>query len=434
MVAPLLIALTAVFGPAVAASPPPPPNVVLIVVDDLGYGDLGCYDGTLCPTPNIDALAASGVRFTQGYSNSCLCAPSRAGLLTGKYPNRFGFEYNPGEGAMTNPVIGLPLSEPTLAERLKVQSYSTALIGKWHLGSQAGKTPMDRGFDRFFGIYGGGSDYLPGGKINLWDNRTKVQLTQYATDEFTDQAVDFVEGAAPQTPFFLFLSYTSVHVPYQAPQQYLDRVPNLTGDRQLYAAMLTAVDDGIGRVLDVLADRNLEQDTLVVFASDNGGAVKYGVASNGILRSGKETFFEGGVRVPLVLSWPGQFGTQQTFTRQSSLMDIAPTILTAAGAAPNGSEGFDGVDLAPYVQGVNLDPPHEQLFWRKGNLKAVRDQEMKWMTEVDEFEQVKFRLFDLDTDVSERKNLRRQLPEEELRLRQVFRSWSRQMMDPLWIP
>jgi arylsulfatase A-like enzyme len=433
LAAALLAAATTAMTPQVPVDHPAP-NVVFIVVDDLGYGDLDLYGGNLCRTPNIDALAHVSTRFTSGYAASCLCAPSRAGLLTGKYPQRFGFEYNPGDGAYQNPNTGLPLDQPTLGERLHDIGYSTALIGKWHLGNQNGKTPMDRGFDRFYGIYGGGSDYLPGvGSIMLFDDRTRVPLEKYVTDAYSDKAVEFIDHAGPN-PFFLFLSYNAVHVPYQAPEKYLKKVPDLTGIPQLYGAMLSAVDNGVGRVRRALKARGLDGNTIVFFMSDNGGAVKFGAASNGILNGAKESFYEGGVRVPMMMSWPGVVPKHAVYTKQASLLDLVPTVLAATESYTGDPAEFDGVNLIPYLNGTTTDTPHETLYWRKGPLKAIRDGDMKWLTYEDDLEKIHFGLYDLGIDVGEQQNLRRSQPETEAALKAKFKAWSDEMMDPLWIP
>lgn len=410
------------------------PNIVLVVVDDLGYGDLNLYGGSLAPTPNIDDLAAHSTRLTSGYATSCLCAPSRAGLLSGKYPQRFGFEYNPGDNAHSNPNTGMPTDQVLVEDRLHARGYRTGLIGKWHLGNLPGKTPMDRGFDRFYGIYGGASDYLPGvGSINLWDNRQHAISLQYITDEYTDQAVNFINSPEKQ-PFFLYLSYSALHVPYQATPAYLNRVPWLTGDQQIYAAMLTAVDDGLGRVRQAISARHLNNRTLVVFMSDNGGAIKFGAASNGPLNGGKEDFFEGGVRIPMMYSWPGVIPQNAVYNQPASMLDFMPTVMSAAGAPVAPEVQTDGVDLIPYLKGENPESPHSVLYWRKGRLKAIRDGNMKWLNNIDDFGKVTFGLFDLSTDLGEQKNLRKKSPEVEAALKQKFDDWSSQMMDPLWVP
>lgn len=412
----------------------PQPNVVMVVIDDLGYGDIGCYGGNLCPTPNIDFESTQGARMTQGYATSCLCAPSRAGLLTGKYPQRFGFEYNPGDNARGNPNTGLPIDQPTIAERLKARGYNTALIGKWHLGAQAGKSPMDRGFDRFYGIYGGASDYIPGvGSITLWDNRNRTVSTQYITDEYSDQAVNFINAQSKKKPFFLYLSYNAMHVPYQATQKYLDRVPWLTGNQQIYAAMLTAVDDGIGRVRQALANRKMLGTTLYLLLSDNGGAIDFGVASNGILNGGKTDFFEGGIRVPYMVSWPGVI-PPQTYTKQVSFLDVVPTVLAATGDPATSDDSLDGVDLVPYLRGENEGVPHPVLFWRKGKLRAIRHDDQKWLCNVDDLNRTFFGMYDLGTDPGERINLKPTQPDAAKALEKEFNAWSKKMMDPLWVP
>ena len=308
-----------------------PPNVVLIFVDDLGYCDSELYGCDTVPTPNIKRLAAEGALFTDGYVSSPVCSPSRAGLLTGRYQQRFGHEFLPRirpEGS-----AGLPVGEVTLADAMKEAGYVTGMVGKWHLGSQEEFNPVNRGFDEFFGMLTGAADYLDptrrdarivrraGTNLNelepselAWKGRgndtlmrgtTPVEENDYLTEAFTREAVAFI-GKHKERPFFLYLPYTAVHGPLQVTQKYYDRFPHIKDEStRIHAAMTSALDDGIGAVLNALEENGLEENTLVVFLSDNGAGVA-DYCSNEPLRLGKQTMFEGGIRVPFSMKWPAR--------------------------------------------------------------------------------------------------------------------------------
>ncbi|MEO1583784.1 MAG: sulfatase-like hydrolase/transferase [Planctomycetota bacterium] len=397
LVRPKLVATVLIAGVAGAERPAEPPNLVVIIADDLGYADVGFNGCEDIPTPSIDRIAAEGVRFTSGYVTAAVCGPSRAGLITGRYQHRFGSSLNP----TVDPSVpnGVPRDERTIAEMLKPAGYDTMAVGKWHLGTFPGLRPRERGFDEFYGFLSGGHNYFPENltledlsevrqkwgwyRTKLLHNGERVGTDDYLTDELSDAAVEFI-GRDRESPFFVYLAYNAPHTPLQATEEYLSRFPGLEGDRRTYAAMVSAMDDGIGRVLDALDRRDVADNTLVVFLSDNGGA-KNNASSNGALRGWKGDLFEGGVRVPFAMRWPAELPAGVDYDEAMTSMDIAATIVVAAGpeaaAALDPSKPLDGVDIRPYVRGEVASLPYESIYWwkptrgdyalRRGNMKLV---------------------------------------------------------------
>jgi len=296
-----------VVGTGALAEPPTRrPNVVVILADDLGYRDLGVQGCPDIPTPNIDSIARNGVRFTDGYVSCPICAPTRAGLATGRYQQRFGFETNPGPSAYADPSFGLPRSETTLAERMKSFGYATGMVGKWHLGYRQELQPTRRGFDEFFGFLEGANNYLPGrrGARNpILRGTEPVEEKEYLTDAFAREAAAFIDKRA-RDPFFLYLAFNAVHSPMEAIEGYLRRFSSIKDEkRRTYAAMSAALDDGVGRVLSALRRHRLEEDTLLFFWSDNGGPTPQTTSSNLPLRGYKAQVYEGGIRIPAMVQW-----------------------------------------------------------------------------------------------------------------------------------
>src|SRR5688500_1480446 len=309
------------------------PNIVVIVADDMGYADIGPYGGKDIPTPNLDALARDGVRFTDAYVSGPYCSPTRAGLMTGKYPQRFGHEYNilPNSIPAAHSEIGLPLTETTMADRLRAAGYSTAMFGKWHLGSNERFHPMERGFEEFFGFLDGAHSYttpLVKQQNPLFEGRKPVAEPEYLTDVLARRAVEYINRKRTQ-PYFLYLAFNAVHTPMEATDKYLKRFAHIPdGRRRTYAAMLSAMDDGIGKTLAALDD-----NTLVFFFSDNGGPTFAGGRNGSIntpLRGSKRTTWEGGVRVPMIVKWKGRISPGSTYSGQVMQLDVLPTALTAA--------------------------------------------------------------------------------------------------------
>jgi arylsulfatase A-like enzyme len=347
------------------------PNIVLILADDLGYGDVGFHGNKDFPTPNLDALARSGVTCASGYASHSFCSPTRAGLMTGRYQSRFGYEGNPKWDLDE----GLPLDQITLPQVLKPAGYTSALVGKWHLGLPDKYHPLQRGFDWFYGFRGGGHDYFEAqleGKpkreyaLPLEHNGKMIGIKDYITDDFTEAAVDFIEQHR-EKPFFLFLSYNAPHGPLQAPRRYLDRVASIQDERRrTYAAMVTALDDGVGRVIDTLEQHNLRDNTLVFFFSDNGGPPWANASSNRPLRGVKGLTYEGGIRVPFVVSWPGQLPAGSIYMNPVMSFDVFATAAALAGAKAPSDRVIDSVNLIPYLNGSRVTPPHEALYWRQG--------------------------------------------------------------------
>ena len=402
------------------------PNIVLIVTDDQGYADVGFNGCKDIPTPNLDRIAKEGVRFTNGYVSYAVCGPSRAGMMTGRYQGRFGFTTNPTIDP-TNPNSGIPLSETTMAEALKACGYRNMIIGKWHLGTHPTLRPLKRGFDEFFGFLSGGHDYFTQRyklrdlsevkkqwgwyRTKLLENDKRVDVTGYLTDVLSAKAVDFIERSKDD-PFFLYLAYNAPHTPMQATPKYLDRFPDIKDDkRRTYAAMLSAVDDGVGLVLDKLDQRGLTKNTVVVYLSDNGGATN-NASKNTPLRGHKGSFFEGGLRVPFAIRFPQKIKPNVDYEPMVSALDLYPTLVTLAGGEMPKKQ-MDGVDLLPYLTGENPGEPHEFLAWRNHGreLFAIRNGHQKLiLNPKGESRQL---LFDLSKDLREKSNLARAESEPE---------------------
>lgn len=362
------------------------PNIILIVADDLGYADLGCQGSSDIRTPNIDKLASSGIRFTAGYVPSSVCGPSRASLMTGNYSASFGIQGN------ADAEIGLPIDQKNIAEYLNPAGYSTKVIGKWHLGHSAEQTPMARGFDEFFGFLGGSSNYFPFSKSGYnWNETRSKTATQrndqvlgvgdlppetYLTDIFTDEAVRFIE-AKTENPFFIYLAYNAPHGPIMAPESYLNRNDHIKDSRRkTFAGMMTALDDGVGKIMAALNQNGLSNNTLVIFLSDNGGPTHINTSLNTPFRGQKGDVWEGGVRIPFMLAWPDVISSGQIFSEPIFSLDILPTLLAAAEI--ESTDSFDGINLLPWLaEGKTEGYPHDDLlFWRAGK-RAIRSGELK---------------------------------------------------------
>jgi arylsulfatase A-like enzyme len=407
------------------------PNIVLIVADDLGYGDIGCHGGRQIPTPHIDSLAAHGVRCTSGYVTCPVCSPTRAGLLTGRYQQRFGHEFNPGPPAAAPANFGLPLSEKTLADRLKALGYATGMVGKWHLGFKPEYHPLSRGFDEFFGFLGGAHSYVNAradGTNPILRGRETIDEKEYLTDAFTREATAFI-NRRKDAPFFLYLTFNAVHAPMQAPEKYLARFGGIRNERRrTYAAMLSAMDDGIGQVLDTLRREGLEENTLVFFISDNGGPPQANASRNTPLSGAKGTVMEGGIRVPFLVQWPTKLPQGKVFDAPVVSLDILPTAIAAAGGQIDAGAKLDGVNLLPYLTGENQSPPHDALYWRFGEARAIRSGNWKLVRPVSTSPQ----LFDLAADVGETKNLAAEKPDVLRDLESRLGKWDAELAKPLW--
>ena len=407
------------------------PNIVVILADDLGYADVGVHGCRDVPTPHVDSLAHNGVRLTDGYATHPGCSPSRAGLMSGRYQHRFGFEHNSGPERYAADNFGLPRSEKSLAERLKELGYATGMVGKWHIGFKPELTPPQRGFDFYFGFLSGAHTYLPDRPDNnpLLLGSQVVEEKEYLTDAFGREAAAFIERSK-EGPFFLYLAFNAVHSPLEATQQYEDRFPNVTNPkRRTYAGMLSAMDDAVGRVLGKIREHRLEQDTLVFFYSDNGGPTPQTTSRNDPLRGYKGQVLEGGIRVPFLIQWKGQLPAGKVYEQPVMAFDIHATALAAAGGEPPVDKPLDGVNLIPFLTGDRSDAPHDRLFWRAGEQWAVRMGDWKLVRPRGEEPQ----LYDLNSDVGEARDLAAKQPAKLRELQAAYDAWDQQMMAPQWI-
>jgi arylsulfatase A-like enzyme len=407
------------------------PNIVIILADDLGYADIGVHGCADIPTPHIDSIARTGVRCTQGYSSHSYCSPMRAGLITGRYQHRFGYENNMPYD-VHNRFMGLPVGEKTIADRLHEAGYATGGLGKWHLGAAHPFHPNRRGFDFYYGFLGGGHDYFlvdlqrPVGEgyyDALQRNGQPEGLDEYLTTKLSQEAVNFIE-ANRQGPFFLYLAYNAPHTPMQAPQSYLDKFASIENKRRrAYAAMVNAMDDGIGTVLETLDRLELRKKTLVFFLSDNGGPEDSNGSCNDPLRGQKGQVYEGGIRVPFLASWPGVLPMDSVYEHPVVSLDISCTAL-AVGGAKLESKVLDGVNLLPYFQGETDDPPHEALFWRQasGEIWAARSGHYKLLRGERESETVQ--LYQLADDISESEDVSGDKREQVQAIRQQYERWN----------
>jgi arylsulfatase A-like enzyme len=448
-----------------------PPNIVILLADDLGYGETGCQGNPQIPTPNIDGIAQQGVRFTNGYVTAPFCSASRAGLITGRYQTRFGYEFNPIGARNEDPNIGLPPGQRTIADHLRGRGYATGLVGKWHLGGTANYHPQRRGFDDFFGFMHEGHYFavppyrgihtflrrkvLPPGSSGRWissDGRLilsshmghneppydannpilrgsqPVQEDLFLTDAFTRESVDFIRRNA-ERPFFLYVAYNAVHSPLQADDERWSRFAEIKDShRRIFAAMLAGLDDSVGTIVSELHEQGLERNTLIFFLSDNGGPTKELTSSNLPLRAGKGSLYEGGIRIPFLMSWPGTIPSGQTRSHPVVSLDIAATAYAAAGSA---AESEDGVDLLPLVTGTSTAAPHDVLFWRTGPKAALRKGDWK-LVRNSRAASAAWQLFDLSDDISEEHDLASAQPQQRAKLLQEWEQLNDEMIQPAW--
>ena len=423
------------------------PNFIVFMTDDQGYGDLSCMGTTDFLTPHIDELATGGARFTNWYSNSPVCSPSRASLLTGRYPGNAGVR---ASLAGHRKATGLTPETPTIAAAVKDLGYQTAMVGKWHLGLDERCRPNQNGFDYFYGFMAGCIDYyshifywsMADGRTNpthdLWENGQELYDNgKYFTEMVTDRAVKKIrEMNEAEEPFFLYVAYNAPHYPMHAPKKYIDRFPHLPEDRRIMAAMLSAVDDGVGAITDELKRLGILEDTVVFFQSDNGPSREsrnwmdgrsdpYYGGLPGSLKGHKFSLFEGGIRVPGIFSWPGHIPAGQVIDEPCAAMDVFPTLLTIAGGDPAKYE-LDGLDISDVLMS-GAKTPHEEIFWememqtavRRGNYKLVLDGQL---VEGEPPQDPVF-LSDLSVDPSETTNLANEMPELAAELKEKALSW-----------
>ncbi|REK11930.1 MAG: sulfatase [Planctomycetota bacterium] len=424
---------TACTTPAAAAEQGNQPNIVLIVADDLGYGEIVCGGKQPIPTPHIHSIARAGLCFTDAYVSCPVCSPTRAGLITGRYQQRFGHEFNTGPAARAGEKVGLPLEEVTLADRLKKLGYATGAVGKWHLGYAAKFHPHERGFDEFFGFLGGAHSYLDSEadpKNPIRRSTDPVKEPEYLTDALGREAAEFIERHKAE-PFFLYLPFNATHGPLEAPPKYLKRFADIENKkRRTFAAMLAAMDDAVGTVLDALKKNQLEENTLVFFIGDNGGPTRQITSRNDPLRGFKGQVWEGGIRVPFMMQWPGHLPAGKVVHTPVIALDILPTAVAAAGGSVSGGKPIDGVDLLPYLTGEKTGQPHDALYWRFGPQWAIRRGDYKLL----QTREPGLKLYNLAGDISEQQDLAGEHPDIVAKLKKHYDAWNEQLEDPRWQP
>ncbi len=472
-------------GPEVAAQTPAerPPNIVLILADDMGWNDVstngGGAGGGTVKTPSIDAIAREGVNFTNGYAGNGTCAPSRAAILSGRYGTRFGFEFTPTPSMMAplmgivqsaSPVerrpslanpdfeavpfeeMGMPTEEVTIAETLKAAGYHNVHIGKWHVGEKNGMAAHDQGFDESLSM--GGMLFLPedhpdvvnskqlfdpidrflwtaGGYGATFNGGPAFEPKGYLTDYYTDEAVKVIE-ANRNRPFFLYLAHWAIHTPLQATREDYDAYPDIESHTErTYAGMIRSLDRSVGRVMEALRENGLDENTLVIFTSDNGGAGYLGLPSvNHPYRGWKISFFEGGIHVPYMLRWPARVAPGQSYDEAVHHFDIYSTAAAAAGASIPSDRKMDSVDLVPFVGGEAAGVPHETLFWTQDHYRVVRHQGWKLQRSGPEDQFVW--LFDLNTDPTEQQNLASERPDKVAELDAILTAHLAEQVPPRW--
>lgn len=450
------------------------PNVVVILADDMGYGDLSCYGNHWITTSHLDSLATDGVRFTDGYSTAPLCSPSRAGLMTGRYQQRFGFELQVSSGAFPErkevrlddgslgPIQGekeylrrgIPVTEQNMGEVFKRGGYKTSVIGKWHLGHGEAFLPQNRGFDQSVVFYGNTSiqhtdlddpaivslkvdfhdelintAWTREGLNEIHENGAVVEVDEYLMHYFRDKALDFIEENKTE-PFFLYFSMNAPVPPLQVPRSYFDRlkteIPNI--NQRGYNALLLAQDDVVGALLSKLKEHNLDENTIVVFVSDNGCAESR-PGSNGIFSGGKFNTLEGGIRMPFIIKWPGHIQPGSIYEKPVSTLDILPTVANACSVSLNEDLPLDGRNLLPFLQKKNVGQPHDDLFWKIAHFAAVRSGD--WKLYVDRNRKLE-QLFNLKDDPEERVDQAEKLPEIFTELKEKLRVWENSLPEKAW--
>ncbi len=425
------------------------PNFIVLFADDYGYGDVGCYGCKDIRTPHIDSIAANGVRFTDGYVSAALCSPSRAGLLSGRYQQRFGHEFNPTGARDRQPHVGIPASQMILPKRLKPAGYSTGMIGKWHLGATPSYHPCKRGFDEYFGFLEGANAFYnadsPGGKhgsptagaaaealddpnrqFQLFRNKERIVEKEYLTDAFGREACSFIERQKAN-PFFLYVAFNAVHVPLHVTDRYFDRAAGITNERRrILAAMAMAMDDAIGNVLGTVQKNGLENDTCIFFLSDNGSPIRQRAGTNGPLNGQKVTYYEGGIRIPFCMQWPGTVPAGQVYRDPVISLDLAQTFCAHAGLPK--TDELEGVDLVPFLNGKNKNAPHDYLFWKAGYIGVVRKGPWKLM----QLGEQGIRLYNLADDLGEKNNVAADNPKVVDDLAAAWKIWNEKNVAPRW--
>ena len=450
------------------------PNVVLLIADDLGYGETSIQGSKDIPTPHIDSIAEKGVRFTSAYVTSPYCSASRAGLITGRIQNRFGYEFNPIGAQNEERGLGLPSSEVTIAETLQKAGYATGLIGKWHLGGSAPFHPNRHGYDYFYGFTHEGHFFvpppysgvvtmlrrqvLPDGTKGRWTSEDKslilsthmgnsepdydannpivrqsqpINETRYLTDVFTDEAVRFIQHHK-ERPFFLTVGWSAVHSPLQGAYHYMDRFKHIKDrHRRIFAAMLSNLDDGVGSILEALKKLKLTTQTIVIFLSDNGGPTRELTSSNFPLRGGKGTMFEGGLRIPFFVSWPGHLKPNQVSDAAISSLDIFPSLLEVIEGTKEPKAALDGISwwsTNDDSQVSLMNQSNRHFFWKLGKRQALRFDDWKIVKHLS----ADWELYRINSDPMESKNLSNEFPSKRQALIEIWEAYNQQMKPPFW--
>lgn len=461
------------------------PNIIIIVADDLGKTDISLYGNTIVHTPNIDSLAIEGVKFEEGYVTSPICSPSRAGLLTGRYQQRFGHELQPSNRYLKNRlekfivehfvdlrelelelidsvpdsksigIQGLPLGEITIADLLKKTGYKTGIVGKWHLGASEEYLPLKRGFDEHYGFYEAFSWYADPEDDNIvnvkhagimdshiWDsgnkgaalkrrNNTLVDNKEYLTNTLATEATSFIDKNK-DNPFFLYVPFNTPHTPFQALKSDVEKykaagVSDL--NKAVYYAMISGLDRAVGQIRRKLKETSIERNTIIFFISDNGGATYTEATNNSPLRGGKMSLYEGGINVPFTMTWIGKIQPQTVYSKPVSVLDIFATAAAVSGSVLPQGRTYDGVNLLPFIAGKDTTAPHQILYWRSGTNKAIRKGEWKLVLNLKDGIEV---LYNLKTDKNEKINLAsvQRLKVEELK--KDLEAWEKTLVKPLW--
>lgn len=413
------------------------PNILYILVDDLGYADLSVHGQKAFSTPNIDSIFRDGVRFTNGYVSNSVCAPSRAGLMTGREGSRFGFEAN----IPPRTEHGLDVGQKTIPDYLKLAGYKSYCIGKWHLGGPAQFHPNKRGFDEFTGIIGGSRTYF---RSKAHDSEKSLQVNGrfieepedlYVTDYLTDRAIEYIEDHSkkePQQPWFMYMSYTAPHGPLEPKPGIMSRVGASIKDekRRKYAGLVLNLDDNVGRLLNCLAKLRIDNDTMVIFMSDNGGPLNIGT-SNSPLKGGKGSLWEGGVRVPYAIKWPARIPAGQVVDGPAISLDLLPTFAAITGVDRKSEILTDGINLMPHISGGRAPIPERTFHWRRGSKMQIGLRKGRWKV-IGNRNTQEFSLYDLEADIREQNDVKpgnKELLEE---LQTLYSEWEGQVMDPVF--
>lgn len=413
------------------------PNFILIVADDLGFADLGLNGSTQIKTPNIDQLAKSGVTFSEAYVSSPVCSPSRAGILTGINQVRFGHDNNLGgnQPGFDAQYLGLPLTQKTLADKLKPLGYTNGIVGKWHLGYEKHFHPLKRGFDEFWGYTGGGHDYFnsspegKGYKSPIECNYKTPDPISYITDDKGDECVDFIKRHRTE-PFFLFASFNAPHAPMQATEKDLELYAHIKDvKRRTYAAMVHRLDINVGKIVGEVNQSGLEKNTVIIFISDNGGPVSSNSSLNAPYNGQKGILLEGGIHVPFIMKWPNQLPAGLIYHRPVTSLDITPTFLELAGRELHKDDQFDGVNIVPYILGKYEGVPHEELKWRFTISAAIREGEWKLIRLPDRLPM----LYNLSSDISEQNDIMLKNLDKTKELLEKLGKWDVTLPHPLFL-